>query len=193
MSKITLIIFAVIVVVISGFFLFRRQASAPEVSVTPEESVSELPSDSASPTGKPTTKKTPTPKPTVEALTSQEQIWKELGNKPATCQLKGLIQFIQPNLFDNKDSLFTYQGIDSEARLILWKVIPDDDIRIGPNIFNKLPIPNGKSLLTVALPDKPKSNRYELYAQVTYARLVNGGAENYVANCTGKVVVDVPF
>ena len=112
---------------------------------------------------------------------------------PATCQLTGELKFLQHNIYNNQDAKFRYQGIDSPARNIFWRVTPKDDLTIGPNLFNQLPVPNGDSLLFVVLPDKPVSKRYELTASVQYGRVdSSGNIAVSVANCSGQTVVVLP-
>src|SRR3989344_2755148 len=60
---------------------------------------------------------------------------------------------------------------------------------------------NGESLLSVVLPDNPKSKRYELTAKIQYGRLVDGKGKFVTAGgyvkvfekqCDGKTVVVLP-
>jgi|SRR3989344_8330069 len=110
----------------------------------------------------------------------------------ATCGLKGEIKFLNHNTYDNQDALFTYRGIDDSGRNIFWNVSPQDDIRVGPNIFNRMPIPDGQSLLGIVLPQKPKYKRYELAAKIQYGRLVDGDVTIFEKQCDGKTVVVLP-
>ena len=108
------------------------------------------------------------------------------------CQLKGEVKFLDINTYDNQDALFIYSGIDDPARNIMWTVYPQDDIRVGPNIFTKLPVPNGESLLGVFLPENPKYKRYELTAKVQYGKIVDGNVNVLEKQCDGKTVVVLP-
>ena len=110
----------------------------------------------------------------------------------ASCELKGEIKFLNGNTYDNQDALFTYSGIDEPGRNIMWTVSPQDDIRVGPNLFTKLPVPNGESLLGVFLPEVPKYKRYELSAKVQYGQVVDNFVKVFEKQCDGKTVVVLP-
>ena len=103
---------------------------------------------------------------------------------------------VAKNTYDNQDALFTYTGVDHPARNILWKVSPEDTLSIGPNIYEKLPLPDGQSLLGISLPAQPKYRRYELTASVEYGRYEGTDNEGAIrvrtAACKGKTVVVIP-
>ncbi len=192
-SKILLVgIFLVVLIV--AVIGFTRHSSAPIVSPTVSSTVSISPSSSATPTSttKPSVSVKPGQTPPIQE-SDYSKLLRQLGSTPATCVLKGGVDFLQPHLYDNKDSMFTYKGIDHEARLITWTVVPNDSLEIGPNLFNKLPLPDGKSLLSISLPNNPISKHYDLYAKVNYARLVNGDVKIMTASCAGKVTVDLKY
>src|SRR3989344_8582020 len=104
---------------------------------------------------------------------------------PASCYLAGSIEFLAPNLSQNKDADIVYKNIDSVARHIIWSVSPQDDLSVGPNLFASLPVPNGTEDVTVGLPASPKAKNYTLTAKVTYGRFVNGNLEIKEAPCSG--------
>ena len=97
--------------------------------------------------------------------------------------------------------MFIYNGIDHPARNIFWTVTPQDNISVGPNLFNKTTLPNGESLLGVILPENPQYKKYEITAKIQYGRLVDGKG-NFVTvggyvkvfekQCTGKTTVVLP-
>jgi hypothetical protein len=114
------------------------------------------------------------------------------------CQLQGEIKFLNHNTYDNQDAKFIYSGIDHPARNISWIVTPADDISVGPNIFGKLVLPKGESLLGVTLPENPKYKTYELTAKIQYGRLIDkngnfvtvgGDIKVFEKQCTGKTTV----
>ncbi len=159
---------------------------SPDVS--PELTGSTTPSPSSS--SKPSVsikQKQPTQNPVPSDLTHR------LGNTQASCALKGGVDFIGHSTFDNKDALFTYMGVDAPARNVHWTVTPNDNVRVGPNIFANLPLPDGSSRITILLPDQPTSRHYDLTAAVDYARVVKGGLKNFTAVCTGKISVDLKY
>ncbi|OGN41715.1 MAG: hypothetical protein A2606_02755 [Candidatus Yanofskybacteria bacterium RIFOXYD1_FULL_42_10] len=113
---------------------------------------------------------------------------------PATCQLVGSINFLEKNLYENKDAKITYQNIDSPARLVLWKILPDDgDLKIGPNIFSGLPLPNGERSVGVSVLKDFLADSYNLTATVSYGVTDSRGVEKiYYADCTGSITVIAP-
>ena len=149
--------------------------NSPELSVSPEISPSPSPKLNVS----------KVPLPTGVGATP-------LAGAVASCQLKGEIKFLNGNTYDNQDALFTYSGIDEPARNIMWTVSPQDDIRVGPNLFTKIPVPNGESLLGVFLPEVPKYKRYELTAKVQYGQVVDNFVKVFEKQCDGKTVVVLP-
>ncbi len=164
------------VIIVVGIYLwgFDGIKSISDIVNSPEPSPTESPNISLSPTTSPSPTKTAFPVVNT------------------SCQLKGEIKFLDSNTYDNQDALFTYSGIDDPARNILWTVFPQDDIRVGPNIFTKMPFPNGTSLLGVFLPENPKYKRYELTARVQYGQVVDGSVNILEKQCDGKTVVVLP-
>jgi hypothetical protein len=182
------IVIAIMVIVALAFMISNRSSTTQpsntvSISVSPGVSGSPVPTKSVNvninKTGVPVISYPPTLAQTLKG--------------PATCSATGTIKFLQPNLYDNGDALFTYKGIDTDARLVTWTVTPNDDFRIGPNLFNQMPLPDGTSRLAITLPANPKAKHYELTAKVNYGRVVNGQIEVKEANCTGKVIVDLGY
>ena len=183
--------------------------SIPDVIDSPEPSKTENPSNSPfatvaptkTPTNTPIVSKTPLPTGDGRTTFIDEKVPWELLLGQASCQLKGEIKFLDHNTYDNQDALFIYSGVDHPGRNILWTVTPLDDLSVGPNIFNKMFIPDGESLLGVALPDNPKYKKYELTAKMQYGRLVDekgnyvtvgGNVKVFEKQCEGKTTVILP-
>ena len=201
-NNIILVIFLIVGVFIIGFYVWTSNVlrtsdivNSPEPSVSPEISVS--------PTPKPVISKIPLPSPTGDGRTTfiGETVPWSLLLTDASCELKGEIKFLNHNTYDNQDALFIYKGIDHPGRNVFWTVTPQDNISVGPNIFNKIPIPNGESLLGVVLPQNPKYKQYEIIAKIQYGRQVDaqgnfvsagGNVKLFEKQCDGKTVVVLP-
>ncbi len=174
-NKNKLIFWLVILAVGTGLIIWSNFGRNKGGSVSLETPTA-TPSISASPSPLPA--KSPSKTPSVGADVS--------------CELKGEIKFLNSNTYDNQDALFIYRGIDDPGRNILWNVSPQDDIRVGPNIFARIPIPDGESLLGVFLPENPKYKRYELTAKIQYGQLVDYNVKVFEKQCNGKTVVVLP-
>ena len=184
------LIIAVIIVIGLLYFIYSGKtaitrltpAFSPSISITisptPKPAQSITPSTAVSPSRKPDATVTPYP----------------FFNLPgeANCQLSGEIKFINYSTYDNQDALFKYSGVDHPGRLINWKIVPNDNLLIGPNLFAALAIPNGQSLIGVSLPENPVAKSYELTAAITYGRLVNGNVKIFTKACAGKTIVVLP-
>lgn len=118
-------------------------------------------------------------------------LWETLKG-PATCVLKGEIKYITKNTYNNQDALFTYKGVDHPGRNIKWTVAPADDLTVGPNIFDRMVLPDGKSLLGIVLPENPIAKKYTLTASVDYGRLVDGAVKVSEQKCSGKTTIVLP-
>ena len=167
--------------------------NSPEPSVSPEVSFS--------PSPKPVISKTPLPTDDGRTTFIGESVPWSLLLANASCELKGELKFFNHNTYDNQDALFIYKGIDSPARNIFWTITPQDNISVGPNIINYMPIPNGESLLGVVLPENPISKTYDITAKIQYGRLVDtngnfvtvdGTVKLFEKQCTGKTTVVLP-
>jgi len=112
----------------------------------------------------------------------------------ASCQLSGSISFINKSLYRTEGAKISYQNIDDITRQIIWTVYPDDGaLRVGPNLFEQLKIPNGEREVGVALYDDPTVNSYTLTAAVTYGVDQPDGSEKIEeVKCTGEVIVNIP-
>ena len=209
MNKKLIVLTIVLAVFLVGIYVWTK--SANDLAGTPQESFdptsSPEPSATVSSSVKPTPSKSLTvtkiPLPTGNGGISSvgEQTPWNLLLADASCELKGEIKFLNHNTYDNQDGLFVYKGIDSPGRNIFWAISPQDDLSVGPNIFNKISIPDGESLLGVALPENPKYKKYELTARIQYGRLVDekgkfvatgGNVKVFEKACTGKTTVVLP-
>lgn len=151
----------------------------------------------------PSLTKTSVPLPTDDGQTTfiDKPVPWGLLLKDASCKLQGEIKFLASDLYNNQDALFIYSGVDNSARNIFWTVIPDDDMSVGPNMFAKRSLPSGDSLLSIVLPENPKSKTYTLTAKMQYGRLVDekgnfvaagGNVKVFEKQCEGKTTVVLP-
>ena len=167
MKKLISVIIVIVVLVLLAT-LFIKRAHAPQT--TPGPSITALPGSST---------------PPVPVYSNLPGI--------ATCSLKGTIRFLTPTVYNNGDALFTYKGVDHPARNIFWKVTPTDDVSVGPNIFDTMPLPDGTSLLTVGMPAHPKAKRYTITASLQYGRLdSHQNIKVFTTACTGSTTVILP-
>ena len=186
-----------IVLALAGGVWWYRQYSQPLATPGPSGTVSVLPSITASvtPSVGPSVTFIPittTPRPDRTPVPSGTPSLSQTLKGPATCQLNGEIKFINHDLYNNQDAKLRYQGVDHSARLVTWTVTPKDDLRVGPNIFNQLPLPNGESQLYISLPDQPMAQSYTLTATINYGRTVNGEFMIYTVACTGQTKITLP-
>ena len=192
---------SLVVVLISAVFYFSNKTSEKNIAdETPSPTVVvESPTPSSSP--KPNISKVPLPTGDGRTTFIGETVPWSLLLADASCELKGEIKFLNHNTYDNQDALFIYKGIDHPGRNVLWTVTPQDNISVGPNIFNKIPIPNGESLLGIFLPENPKSKTYDITAKIQYGRLVDqkgnfvttgGYVKVFEKQCIGKTTVALP-
>lgn len=136
----------------------------------------------------------PTPTLTSMPVSTKEPFSGLNGIKaPATCQIIGETNFIDQKTYSSNTKI-SWQNIDSQGRLINWRISPKDDLAIGPNIFASLQVPNGEyENLTVRLPDNPISKTYLLTASVTYGQIIRGDVKVKEANCTGQIKINLNF
>ena len=111
---------------------------------------------------------------------------------PATCKLEGELVFIAQNISENHNAKITWNNVDIASRNITWTVTPKADLRVGPNLFANLKLPNGSENVTVLLPDDSKPS-YKLRATVGYGEMINGNVVVKNAACSGEVVVRKAF
>jgi len=191
MSKNTTILGSILLVglVLIGYSFFRD---------TDQISTSTSPSPSAS---LPMVSSLPAPTGDGRTTFTDEQVPWALLLKEASCELKGEIKFVSASTYDNQDALFTYKGIDNPGRNIAWSISPNEEIKVGPNLFARMPIPNGESLLSIYMPKDPKYKKYELTAKIQYGRLVDeqgkfvpagGNVRVFEKVCKGKTTIVLP-
>lgn len=186
---------------ISGVKPTSNTTNSPEPTVltSPEPITTPRPT----PTNTPSLTKTSVPLPSGDDRTTfiDKPVPWELLLKDASCKLQGEIKFLASDLYNNQDALFIYSGVDSPARNIFWTVTPDDDLSVGPNMFSKRSLPNGDSLLSIVLPENPKSKIYTLTAKMQYGRLVDvkgnfatvgGNVKVFEKQCEGKTTIVLP-
>lgn len=164
MKRTILVVIVLVLVIIGAFFLIKK-AQAPQSTPTPVSSAGPI-------------------TPRVNYYTNLPGI--------ASCNLKGTIRYVAPNIYNNGDALFSYAGVDDAARNIFWDISPKDSLSVGPNIFDKLPLPEGSSLLTIGLPSHPIAKRYTLTASMQYGRLIDGNIKVSTTACTGSTTVILP-
>ena len=135
----------------------------------------------------------PSPSPTVSP--SEEPFVGLNGIKsPATCQVGGEVNFTAKDTFISNGSKISWKNVDSQGRLINWHIAPQDDLKIGPNIFANLTVPDGEyQNLTVRLPENPTSKTYTLTASITYGQFIKGDLKVKETNCSGQVKVNLNF
>ena len=159
---------------------------SPNVEQSPASTLAPIPTLSPSPK---TAGGGTTPVPTEEPFSSLNGI-----KAPATCQVGGEVAFYDEGTFASKDSKISWQNVDSQGRLINWHISPNDNLKIGPNIFANLDVPNGQyDNLTVRLPEKPAFKNYLLTASITYGQFVQGDLKVKEVNCSGQVKVNLNF
>lgn len=192
-----------VVVLTSAIIYFSSKSINDDIvdqTPTPTDAVA---SPTPLPSPKPNISKVPVPLPSGDGRTTfiDETVPWPLLLADASCELKGEIRFLDSNTYDNQDALFVYKGIDHPARNIFWTVTPQDNVSVGPNIFSKIPIPNGENLLGVFLPQNPKYKKYEITAKIQYGRLVDakgnfvtvgGYVKVFEKQCQDKTVVILP-
>src|SRR3989344_4697301 len=178
--------------------LVNTPSESPISMVSPQIEPSETENPSPTPTTRPIATKVPLPTGDGRTTFIDEAVPWSLLLGQASCQLKGEIKFLNHNTYDNQDAKFIYSGVDHPARNISWTVTPADDISVGPNMFSKLALPNGESLLGITLPENPKYKSYELTAKMQYGRLIDdngnfvtvgGNVKVFEKQCGGKTAI----
>ncbi|MEK7121102.1 MAG: hypothetical protein AAB857_00165 [Patescibacteria group bacterium] len=136
----------------------------------------------------PTPTLTPVPASTKEPFSGLNGI-----KAPATCQISGETNFTDLKSYSSNTKI-SWQNIDSQGRLINWRISPKDDLAIGPNIFANLTVPSGEyENLTVRLPENPISKTYLLTVSVTYGQIIQGDVKVKEVNCTGQIKINLNF
>ena len=201
--KIFWITLVTVVLVLAGlYFWVLKPPGGPVESASPTPSATASPSFVPTPTKTPTVSKVPLPSGDGQTSFIDEKVPWELLLADASCELKGEIKFLNEKTYDNQDALFIYKGIDHPGRNIKWTVSPaEPNLEVGPNIFSKIPIPSGESLLGIFPKGGLGFKKYELTAVIEYGRLVDekgkfvtaGGDVKVVQKlCKGKTTVVFP-
>ena len=116
-----------------------------------------------------------------------------VNQKIASCDVGGEIYFLESNLFEDRGSFINYKNIDSISRLIDWKISPDAQASIGPNMFSGLVVPDGSSSVLISFNEKPSHRNFVLTASVSYGVLINGEMVVKTAQCSGQVKVTIGY
>lgn len=137
---------------------------------------------------------TPTPTPTPAPSVTEEPFLGLHGIKaPATCQISGEANFSALDSYSS-NTMFAWQNVDSQGRLVNWRVSPNDDLKIGPNLFANLDIPNGSyENLTLKLPENPVSKTYLLTTSITYGQIIQDDVKVKETDCVGQIKVNLNF
>lgn len=113
----------------------------------------------------------------------------------SVCKISGTV-FIKAsdmNMQKTNDATFYYRNIDTQARVIYWKIYPEDDIKGGPNMFAQLEIPDGEYFpVNFYFQSEPKYKEYTIKAIITYGDWVNSKIESGKRDCEGeiKIIID---
>ncbi len=113
-------------------------------------------------------------------------------NKSANCNVGGDVNFFSQSSAQDSAKL-DYTGIDNPNRQIIWHINPQDELKVGPNLAAQLELPDGSSMVTVTLPESPKSKKYILTASMTYGRQVGDNIKVDIANCSGSINVNLNY
>ena len=133
----------------------------------------------------------PTIKPT--AVVEEPFVGPNGIKSPATCQVTGEVEFSDPVSYSS-DTKLSWQNVDSQGRLINWRISPNDGLAIGPNIFANLTVPDGQyENLTIRLPENPISKTYLLTVSITYGQFIDGDLKVKEVNCSGQAKVNLSF
>lgn len=164
-----------------------RQSPAPTAAANVSKTVSPTPTSSP----RPSSSSSPRVKPGFSLPTPPPR---QLLTGPASCAVAGTIRFLNPNLYQNEGAKISYQNVDDYTRFIYWKIFPDDGtLKVGPNIFAELDLPNGERDIGVTLYPPAAAKQYALTASVTYGVINQTGAEEIKeAPCAGSVKVIMP-
>jgi len=118
----------------------------------------------------------------------------ETSNR-SVCKISGTV-FIKAsdmNMQKTNDATFYYRNIDTQARIIHWKVYPEDDMKAAPNMFAGLEIPDGEYFpVSFYFQSESKHKEYTAKATITYGDRVNGKIESGKRDCEGeiKIIID---
>ncbi len=122
------------------------------------------------------------------------EVPRRLITGPATCSLRGKVEYVSDNIYKTLDAKISYQNVDDPNRFIYWKVEPDDGaLTIGPNVFFEAKLPDGEKEIGVSLSKTTAVKIYNLTAYITYGfQKSSGEIEVRNADCAGKITVTIP-
>lgn len=201
-NKIIFLVTLAVAIVVVGVWVSSKKLSdiVSEPTESAEPSVAE--NSSVTPSKSANVTKVPTPTGDGKITFVGEKVPWELLLSDASCELKGEIKFLNSDTYNNQDALFTYSGVDHPARNVKWTISPaEPNLEVGPNIFSKMPIPNGQSLLGLFKKGDVSLKKYELTAVMEYGRLVDengkfvtvgGDVKVFKKQCLGKTSVVFP-
>jgi len=145
---------------------------------------------SSTPTPDSTSSSQATPRPSA---TEEPFIGLHGIKAPATCQVSGEAEFFDFDTYSSNTKL-SWQNVDSQGRLINWRISPNDGLAVGPNIFANLTVPDGQyENLTIRLPENPISKTYLLTVSITYGQFIDGDLKVKEVNCSGQAKVNLSF
>ncbi len=135
----------------------------------------------------------PTPIDTFEPQSPLPNANPSPASAAATCKISGTIKYLEENIYETIDAKIVYQNVNDKISQIYWKSNPDDSVlKVGPNLFEELVIPNGEREIAVVLNGQPTVSEYILTSSITYGvRNAQGVIETKIANCSGTIRVDV--
>ena len=117
-----------------------------------------------------------------------------ISNVRPECQLSGRIVFIADKLTRSDGASFVYQWVMDSHDTLNWSINPAEDVRVGPNRFSAIPLPNGKETPTIAFNQgKPSLTTYKLSASIDYPYVVNNKVEVLNQKCTGTIEVKIAY
>ena len=192
----------VLIVLTAVFWLLRLKTN--DLGLLPTPTNAQSPSPTVSPNTSKTVLPTPTPSTRAGQLSTSPKTKpnfsfptpppRQLLTGPASCKVEGTIRFLNPNLYRNEGAKISYQNVDDYTRFINWKIYPDDEtLKVGPNIFAELDLPNGERDFGVTFTPPAVAKQYTLTASVTYGVINQAGAEEIKeAPCIGSAKVIMP-
>src|SRR3989338_3250215 len=169
---------------------FAKPAGYVEQTIEPTTGpdIVQSPDITVSPESSPSPQATPRPSAAEEHFVGPHGI-----KSPATCQVSGEAEFSEPGLYSSNTKI-SWQNVDSQGRLINWRISPNDSLSIGPNLFANLTVPDGQyDNLTIRLPENPISKTYLLTASITYGQFIDGDLKVKEVNCSGQAKVIFNF
>ena len=114
-------------------------------------------------------------------------------DNPATCSLEGEVRFVNRSTAINDGNKIVYSGVDFEGNNIYWTITPFDGLRVGPDFFEQIPIPDGESAAIVTLPESPKYDEYTITANMDYGRVVDGILRQFNVECERNIKVILEY